>query len=103
MRRFWAALFAVVPVVAGCKTNEGASTAAPASAQPAAASATPASTVTAAAATAAAGSAGTPLAKGVQAPDFRLEGSDGKMHALADHVGKQAVVVAWFPKAFTSG
>jgi hypothetical protein len=25
------------------------------------------------------------------------------MHALADHAGKQVVVVAWFPKAFTGG
>ena len=44
-----------------------------------------------------------PVAVGDRAPDFRLEGSDGKMHALADHAGKQAVVLAWFPKAFTGG
>jgi peroxiredoxin Q/BCP len=43
------------------------------------------------------------LAKGDRAPDFSLMGSDGKMHALSDHVGKQAVVIAWFPKAFTGG
>ena len=40
---------------------------------------------------------------GDKAPDFRLDGSDGKQHALADHAGKQVVVVAWFPKAFTGG
>ena len=39
---------------------------------------------------------------GDKAPDFKLQGSDGKMHSLADHKG-QAVVLAWFPKAFTGG
>ena len=34
---------------------------------------------------------------------FSLPGSDGKMHSLADSKGKQAVVLAWFPKAFTGG
>jgi hypothetical protein len=43
------------------------------------------------------------LAKGDAAPPFSLPGSDGKTHALADHAGKQAVVLAWFPKAFTGG
>jgi peroxiredoxin Q/BCP len=43
------------------------------------------------------------LKVGDQAPNFKLQGSDGKTHSLADHVGKQAVVVAWFPAAFTSG
>ena len=43
------------------------------------------------------------LAVGDVAPDFKLQGSDGKTHALADFKGKQAVVVAWFPKAFTGG
>jgi peroxiredoxin Q/BCP len=32
-----------------------------------------------------------------------LPGSDGKTWRLADLVGKQAVVLAWFPKAFTGG
>jgi peroxiredoxin Q/BCP len=40
---------------------------------------------------------------GDTAPDFSLTGSDGKMHRLADYRGKQAVVIAWFPKAFTGG
>jgi peroxiredoxin Q/BCP len=39
---------------------------------------------------------------GDQAPAFELQGSDGKVHRLADHKG-QAVVLAWFPKAFTGG
>jgi peroxiredoxin Q/BCP len=40
---------------------------------------------------------------GDQAPDFELQGSDGQLHHLADFKGKQAVVLAWFPKAFTPG
>jgi peroxiredoxin Q/BCP len=40
---------------------------------------------------------------GEPAPPFTLSGSDGTLHSLADSVGKRAVVVAWFPKAFTPG
>ncbi|XOV90819.1 MAG: redoxin domain-containing protein [Pseudomonadota bacterium] len=40
---------------------------------------------------------------GDPAPDFSLMGSDGVMHSLADYRGKQAVVIAFFPKAFTGG
>jgi peroxiredoxin Q/BCP len=40
---------------------------------------------------------------GDQAPDFELKGSDGQLHHLADFKGKQAVIVAWFPAAFTPG
>ena len=40
---------------------------------------------------------------GEQAPAFSLPGSDGKTHTLADYKGKSAVVLAWFPKAFTGG
>lgn len=43
------------------------------------------------------------LKPGDQAPDFKLQGSDGKTYQLADYEGKQVVVVAWFPKAFTGG
>lgn len=43
------------------------------------------------------------LKPGDDAPAFELPGSDGKTHKLADFKGKQAVVVAWFPKAFTGG
>jgi len=41
------------------------------------------------------------LKVGDTAPDFSLEGSDGKTYNLSDYRGKQAVVLAWFPKAFT--
>jgi len=43
------------------------------------------------------------LAVGRAAPDFALTGSDGKVHRLSDSLGKRAVVIAWFPKAFTGG
>jgi peroxiredoxin Q/BCP len=40
---------------------------------------------------------------GEPAPAFSLPGSDGKTYSLADFKGKSAVVLAWFPKAFTGG
>jgi len=43
------------------------------------------------------------LKVGDMAPDFTLAGTDGKMHKLSSYRGKSAVVIAWFPKAFTSG
>ena len=43
------------------------------------------------------------LNPGDAAPDFSLPGSDGASHKLSDLKGKHAVVLAWFPKAFTSG
>jgi peroxiredoxin Q/BCP len=48
---------------------------------------------------------GTPevgLKPGDPAPPFSLQGSDGKTHSLSGLKGKP-VVVAWFPKAFTTG
>jgi len=42
------------------------------------------------------------LAVGDIAPEFALQGSDGKVHRLADYRGRM-VVLAWFPKAFTGG
>ena len=39
---------------------------------------------------------------GDEAPGFSLPGTDGKSYRLADFKGRQAVVVAWFAKAFTS-
>jgi thioredoxin-dependent peroxiredoxin len=43
------------------------------------------------------------LNAGDEAPPFQLPGSDGRSYRLADYRGKSAVVLAWFPKAFTSG
>src|SRR3954468_20650301 len=43
------------------------------------------------------------LKVGDQAPDFSLQGTDGKTHKLSEDKGKEAVVLAWFPKAFTQG
>ena len=43
------------------------------------------------------------LKVGDMAPDFKLQASDGKTYRLSDFKGKKAVVLAWFPKAFTSG
>jgi len=43
------------------------------------------------------------LSVGDVAPDFTLQGSDGKTYTLSEFRGKEAVVLAWFPKAYTSG
>ena len=43
------------------------------------------------------------LKAGDAAPDFELPGSDGKVYKLSEFKGKRAVVLAWFPKAFTGG
>ena len=43
------------------------------------------------------------LKPGDPAPAFTLPGSDGRTYSLADFKGRQAVVLAWFPKAFTGG
>ena len=43
------------------------------------------------------------LKPGDPAPSFELPGSDGRTYRLADYKGKQAVVLAWFAKAFTGG
>ena len=42
------------------------------------------------------------LKEGDVAPAFSLPGTDGKTHKLSDYKGR-AVVIAWFPKAFTGG
>jgi peroxiredoxin Q/BCP len=43
------------------------------------------------------------LKPGDKAPDFAVQGTDGKTVQLSDFVGKRGFVLAWFPKAFTSG
>jgi|SRR5687767_15511618 len=43
------------------------------------------------------------LKVGDPAPDFTLPGSDGREYTLSSYRGRQAVVLAWFAKAFTSG
>jgi peroxiredoxin Q/BCP len=42
------------------------------------------------------------LKVGDAAPQFSLQGSDGKQYTLANYKGKQAVVLAWYAKAFSS-
>ncbi|MCL4845877.1 MAG: redoxin domain-containing protein [Acidobacteria bacterium] len=46
---------------------------------------------------------GHPVQVGDLAPPFTLVGSDGLTYTLGDFRGRQVVVLAWFPKAFTSG
>jgi peroxiredoxin Q/BCP len=50
-----------------------------------------------------AGAPAVELKVGDKAPNFKLPGTDGKTHDLSEYVGKKAVVVAWFPAAFTQG
>ena len=38
---------------------------------------------------------------GDTAPDFTLQATDGKTYKLSDFRGKQAVVILWYPAAFT--
>ena len=40
---------------------------------------------------------------GAKAPEFEMKGSDGKTYAAKDFAGKKAVIIAWFPRAFTGG
>lgn len=46
---------------------------------------------------------GAELKVGDDAPEFEMVGSDGKTYKLSDFKGKSAVVVAWYPRAFTGG
>jgi peroxiredoxin Q/BCP len=47
--------------------------------------------------------AATELKVGDAAPDFRLQASNGKTYKISDFRNKQAIVLAWFPKAYTRG
>jgi peroxiredoxin Q/BCP len=40
---------------------------------------------------------------GDQAPDFTLEGTDGKTYTLSKELMGRWLVLAWFPKAYTGG
>ncbi len=40
---------------------------------------------------------------GDTAPIFEMQGSDGKTYSAKDFIGKKAVIIAWFPRAFTGG
>ena len=46
---------------------------------------------------------GADLKKGDKAPDFELQGTDGKTYKLSDFKDKKAVLIAWYPKALTGG
>ncbi|MCB1696467.1 MAG: redoxin domain-containing protein [Pseudomonadales bacterium] len=50
-----------------------------------------------------AGASAAGLEVGDPAPNFTLQATDGQSYTLADFKGRQAVVIAWFPRAFTSG
>ena len=43
------------------------------------------------------------LKVGDQAPNFKLQATDGKTYQLSDFKGKKPIVLAWFPAAFTRG
>ena len=43
------------------------------------------------------------LKVGDQAPDFTLEGTDGKTYTLSKELKGRWLVLAWFPKAYTGG
>mgnify|MGYP001293870963 FL=1 len=51
----------------------------------------------------AAGAQDAQLQAGDMAPDFSLQASDGKTYDLVDFRGEQAIVIAWYPRAFTRG
>ena len=45
----------------------------------------------------------TDLKVGDIAPNFKLQATNGKTYHLKDYIGQQAVVLAWYPMANTSG
>ena len=49
------------------------------------------------------GSAQAEVGVGDDAPEFKMVGSDGKTYTSAQFKGVKAVVIAWYPKAFTGG
>ncbi len=49
------------------------------------------------------GNASAEVAVGDEAPAWKMVGSDGKTYSSDELKGKQAYVIAWYPKAFTGG
>ncbi|AQS37945.1 Peroxiredoxin [Shewanella psychrophila] len=45
----------------------------------------------------------TDLKVGDTAPNFRLQSTDGNFYQLSDYLGKQTLVLAWYPMANTHG
>ncbi|CAM3201752.1 peroxiredoxin family protein [Shewanella violacea] len=45
----------------------------------------------------------TDLKVGDTAPNFRLQSTDGNFYQLSDYLGKQTLVLAWYPMANTRG
>lgn len=45
----------------------------------------------------------TDLKVGDKAPSFRLQSTDGNYYQLSDYLGKQTLVLAWYPMANTHG
>ena len=45
----------------------------------------------------------TDLNVGDKAPEFRLQATDGHFYQLSDYLGKQTLVLAWYPMANTRG
>ena len=43
------------------------------------------------------------LEVGMDAPNLEMEDADGVVHCLRDYVGVKNVVLAFYPKDFTSG
>ena len=64
---------------------------------------TPSALLLAAAAFASAPASGASLDVGDAAPDFTLPSTDGAQVSLSSFAGRKNVVLAFFPKAFTSG
>ncbi len=48
-------------------------------------------------------SADAEVSVGDAVPAFELTGSDGKTYTNKQFEGKKAIVIAWYPKAFTGG
>mgnify|MGYP000211515613 CR=1 FL=1 len=45
----------------------------------------------------------TDLKVGDKAPNFNLQATNGKFYQLSDYLGKQTIVLAWYPMANTRG